>query len=412
MSSLKDFIEKVGRIGILENDSFALKRRKEFFNIITIIGGLAAIPQAIMAFDIDVYAGALHLTWGALSLSAIYIHYSLGFKVARVVTFFPIFILGSIASARIGHEFYPHIGSITLFITIFFLHDLKKEWGWLLFYFLLECTEIVFVESNVFKSEISSDISTFGIRVTSLIGTISFLSLEIVYFIRIGLSNERHVNKKLRETNLMLNERNEEKDLLLKEIHHRVKNNLQIISSLLRLQSHEIDDVIAKGKFIDSLNRIKAISNLHETIYQSENIVAVDMNEYLKNLALTIIESYSLDKVIRLNIDSEPIDVDNDHIVPISLILNEMISNSVKHAFNNESTGEITITISRLKEENHYQLLYSDSGTWVNSEEKNSFGTELIESLVDQLNGTIQREPNAEKSEYLFQFEVNQSNRI
>ncbi|MDG1332666.1 MAG: sensor histidine kinase [Crocinitomicaceae bacterium] len=412
MNKIHRLITKIGRIGIPETDSFALKRRKEFFNIITIIGGLASIPQAIAGFQFDFYAGIFHLTWGAACILSVFVHYYVGFKVARVVTFIPVFVLGSCAAARLGYESYAIIGSLTIFLGIFFLHDLRKEWGWVLFYFLIECAAILMIESNYFKSESAPDVAAFSVRAGTLIGTVSFLAIEMIYFIRIGLSNENHVNQKLRKTNLVLNERNEEKDLLLKEIHHRVKNNLQIISSLLRLQSHEIDDVIAKGKFIDSVNRIKSISNLHETIYKSENIVAVEMNDYLKNLALSIIESYSLRIPVELDIRSESIDVDNDHIVPISLILNEMISNSVKHGFVDSKRGKISIFISSLNDSNKYRLNYSDSGSWTDAENNNSFGTELIQSLVDQLNGTIERKPNEEKSEYSIHFEVNKSNRI
>lgn len=271
---------------------------------------------------------------------------------------------------------------------------------------------IIFIESNYWKAEGAPDAALYQVRVSTFIGTISFLALEMIYFIRISMTNEQHVNRKLRESNLTLNERNEEKDLLLKEIHHRVKNNLQIISSLLRLQSHEIDDEEAKEKFMDSINRIKSISNLHETIYQSENIVSVNMNDYLKNLTLNLIESYSLNKAIELDIQSESIKVDNDHIVPISLILNEMISNTVKHGFADSENGKISISISSLNESNKYRLVYSDTGTWITENEGNSFGTELIQSLVDQLNGSIERKPNEEKSEYSIQFEVYKSNRI
>ncbi|MFK7786087.1 MAG: sensor histidine kinase [Crocinitomicaceae bacterium] len=412
MNKIERLIKKVGRIGIPESDSFALKRRKEFFNISTIIAGLASIPQSISAFPYDTLSGVLILLWGVACILSLAVHKYIGFKVARALTFMSVFILGGFAVSRLGFESHMQTGSITVFIGVFFLHDLRKEWRWIIFYSIIELLMILTVESDLIKVPNAPETATLQVRVVTMIGTLFFVALEIFYYIRISLSNEYHVNKKLRESNQTLNERNGEKDLLLKEIHHRVKNNLQIISSLLRLQSHEIDDVIAKGKFIDSVNRIKSISNLHETIYQSDNIVLVDMNDYLKNLSLSIIESYALDKVIQLNIKSEAITVDNDHIVPISLILNEMISNSVKHAFTNSKTGAISIYISSLEEEDQYQLIYSDSGTWIESDADNSFGTELIESLVDQLNGVIERQPNKEKSEYSIQFEVSKSNRI
>jgi len=409
---LKHVIHRIATVGTLETDSFSYKRRREFFNIITIVGGLASIPQAITGFGYDFYAGFFHLIWGAACILSVFVHHYVGFKIARLVTFIPVFTFASIAAARLGPESYPHISSLTLFMAVFFLHDLKKEWGWVLFYFLIECAMILLIESKIWKAPGAPEIASFSVRAGTLIGTVSFLAIELIYFIKIGLYNEQHVNQQLRETNLQLKQRNKEKDLLLKEIHHRVKNNLQIISSLLRLQSHEIKDVAAKEKFMDSVNRIKSISNLHETIYKSENILSIDMNTYLQNLALNLIESYSIKKVIELDIQSELINVDNDHIVPISLILNEMISNSIKHGFANTNSGKISILISRLNDENKYRLLYSDNGSWVTSKKNNSFGTELIQSLVGQLNGTIDRKPSPEKSEYSIQFEVIESNRI
>ena len=412
MGFLGRLIKKIGRIGIPRTDSFAIRRRKEFFNIIAVVGGLASIPQAIAGFQFDFYAGILHLTWGAACLLSLFLHYSVGFKIARVTTFIPVFILGGFAAARLGYESHLQIGSHTIFIGIFFLHDLRKEWGWIFFYFLVECAMILVIESNIWKSPTAPDIASFQVRVGTLVGTVSFLALEMIYFIRIGLSNEQHVNRQLRETNQMLNERNTEKDLLLKEIHHRVKNNLQIISSLLRLQSNEIDDEAAKEKFTDSVNRIKSISNLHETIYQSENILTLDLNEYLENRALGLIESYSIDKQIKLDIQSVSIAVDNDHIIPISLILNEMISNSLKHGFAQREEGTISISLLELDDENHYRLIYSDSGTWVDSQKNVSFGTELIQSLVSQLDGTIERRPDSTKSEYSIKFETIRTDRI
>lgn len=412
MGAAKRLIHWIGTVGIQETDPFAIKRRKEFFNIVTTVGGLASIPQTISGFQIDFYAGISHMAWGFACILSVFIHHYVNFKTARVVTFVPVFVFACLAAARMGHESYQHISSLTIFIGIFILHDLKKEWGWIAFYILLEIVAILVVESNYWKAPNAPEFSSYGLRAGTFIGTISFIALEFIYFIRIGLSNEQHVNQQLRDTNSILNQRNEEKDLLLKEIHHRVKNNLQIISSLLRLQSHEIKDPNAKAKFMDSVNRIKSISNLHETIYQSDNILKIDLNTYLQNLALSLIESYSIEKNIELDIQSDVINVDNDQIVPISLILNEMISNSVKHAFIDARKGKISISISELTAENQYRLLYSDSGSWIESAKSNSFGIELIQSLVDQLNGTIERSPDAQKSEYSIRFEAIRSNRI
>lgn len=412
MSALQRVIYKIGSVGISENDSYDLKRRKEFFNIIVLLGGLASIPQAIAGFKFDFYAGFFHLAWGAAYIASFFVHFLVNFKVARYVALIPVFIFGTMASLLLGHESYPHIGSLIIFVGVFIIHDPKKEWRHILFYCILEITAILLIESNHFKSPNAPELATFAVRASTFIGATVFISLELVYFFTVIFKNEREINKELRESNAILNQRNQEKDLLLKEIHHRVKNNLQIVSSLLRLQSNEITDEDSKEKFMDSVNRIKSISNLHETIYRSENILSINLNSYLKNLALSLIESYSIKKKIELDIHSDLIDVDNDHIVPISLIMNEMISNSIKHAFTHSEEGKIAISLLKINDKNQYRLLYSDSGSWVESTKSNSFGTELIQSLVEQLNGSIETHPTPEKSEYSILFEVIKSNRI
>lgn len=412
MSTAQNLFKFVRTIGVQKGDPFPLSRRKEFFNTVTLLGAILSIPQGISAFPFDFYAGLFHLTWGTFCLFALFAHHYINFTSARFLTCFSLFLFGNLAAARLGHESVVHIGSLTVYMSVFIMYDLKKEWKWIVFYTLLEIGTILLVESNYLKSPSAPDIPGFWVRGMSFIGTLLFIAIEFIYFIQMSLRNEQFVNQQLRETNLILNLRNQEKDLLIKEIHHRVKNNLQIISSLLRLQSHEIADPEAKEKFLDSVNRIKSISNLHETIYQSENLFNIDMNGYLQNLASTLIESYAIQKEIKLTLTSELVNVQNDYIVPISLILNEMISNSLKHGFSNQDQGEITVSIVRMKEMNHYLLEYSDNGSWVPSTQDDTFGIELIQSLVDQLNGVIKRQPNELKSEYSIQFEIAEANRI
>lgn len=374
------------------------------------IGVFGSTLQAIIAYQVDAYAVWFQLCWGVCCILSILVHHYSNFTNARVVAFVPIFVFGSIASARLGAESLTHVGSITVSIAVFILYDLKKEWKWIIFYLLIQLGTIILGESNWIKAANADDFVTTGSRTMTLIFTLLFISLEFIFFIRMSMVNERNVNQQLRDKNIELKMRNKEKDLLLKEIHHRVKNNLQIISSLLRLQSNDIDDPKSKEKFTNSVNRIKSISNLHEVIYKSENFFNIDLNAYLCNLTASLVESYSIQKKIDLSVNSELMNVQNDYIIPISLILNEMISNSLKHGFSGIDDCQISVEISKVTS-TEYRLIYSDNGCWVEPK-KEGFGTELIQSLTDQLNGRIERGPDEHKTEYVILFEVNVSDRI
>jgi|GEM_PF-1672692 len=186
----------------------------------------------------------------------------------------------------------------------------------------------------------------------------------------------------------------QEKEVLLKEIHHRVKNNLQIISSLLQLQSFHLEDKSPEGVLEDLESRIRAIAAVHEKLYQSESLMRIDVNEYLQDLAEHLFYSYGPSTGgIGLIIDIKDISCGIDTAVPLGLIVSELVSNSLKHAFPDGRRGSITISLrSVLGEE--LELTVSDNGVgmardWgaVGSE---TLGLSLVKSLADQLHADIQ----------------------
>ncbi|MBE9215648.1 PAS domain-containing protein [Plectonema cf. radiosum LEGE 06105] len=183
-----------------------------------------------------------------------------------------------------------------------------------------------------------------------------------------------------------------EKEVLLKEIHHRVKNNLQIISSLLRLQSGYIKDKQALGIFQDSQNRIRAMALIHENLYQINNLAAIEFSEYIRKLTNNLISFYAINNNIKINTNIEKAFLKIDTAIPCALIINELISNSIKHAFKNSDEGEIYVEFIALQE-NKYSLSVSDNGVGVqeniDSLKKQSLGLELVWNLVEQLEGTI-----------------------
>ncbi|MBI3135752.1 MAG: sensor histidine kinase [Bacteroidetes bacterium] len=197
-------------------------------------------------------------------------------------------------------------------------------------------------------------------------------------------------NAELENRNRLVQAQNEEKTIMLKEIHHRVKNNLQVITSLLRLQSREIDDEKTKAQFQDAVQRIIAMSLIHEKMYQNENLSKIDLKDYLDTLAVDLIKTYAGNIRVSLDITSKLDRLGNNTLVPVALIFNELISNSLKHAFANCDHGQITVDLFP-REKNMFELMYKDNGTWSEPNKEGSFGLELIETLTEQLDGKVER---------------------
>jgi two-component sensor histidine kinase len=189
-----------------------------------------------------------------------------------------------------------------------------------------------------------------------------------------------------------------EKEVLLKEIHHRVKNNLQVISSLLYLQSKSIEDEETLEMFKDGWNRIRSMALVHERLYQSRDLARIDFAEYVRNLADYLFRSYGVDSsLIKLKINVRDVSVGIDTAVPCGLILNELVSNSLKHAFPRGRAGEIRIEL-RSGGEGECSLIVSDDGVGLPGDldfrDTESLGLQLVNTLVDQLEGIIEVDRN------------------
>jgi len=184
-----------------------------------------------------------------------------------------------------------------------------------------------------------------------------------------------------------------DKDMLLKEIHHRVKNNLQIISSLLNLQSQYIKDEDALNAFKESQNRVRSMALIHEKLYKSENMSKIDFRDYITELTDSIFYNYHVDSSrIQLNKNIDKIFLNIDTAIPCGLIINELITNSLKHAFPEDNKGSIGIELYKRDED--YELNVNDTGVGfsndIDYENTESLGMQLVNNLVKQVDGTIE----------------------
>jgi two-component sensor histidine kinase len=222
-------------------------------------------------------------------------------------------------------------------------------------------------------------------------------------------ATKAHADNKYKEVNLDLQVKNnlikaqdEEKTIMLREIHHRVKNNLQVVSSLIRLQSFETEDAGAKKMFDATVNRVVAMALIHEKMYQKDNLSKINLADYLSTLAHDILSSTGNSKKFLFDIKSELEIIGNRTVVPLALIFNELISNSLKHGFKDMTDGKIDVDIVNV-ENNDFIIKYADNGVWKDNLESSSFGLELINTFVEQLDGESVRESNENGTTYTVQ---------
>jgi two-component sensor histidine kinase len=197
--------------------------------------------------------------------------------------------------------------------------------------------------------------------------------------------------RNLTKTQHELSAKNNENVLLLKEIHHRVKNNLEVVSGLLALQSAKMDDPHMQEAMLASQNRVQSMGILHQKLYQSEHLAFIEMKNYFENLCVNILDSYNETERIKVNIEMKELELDVDTAIPLGLIVNELLTNSLKYAFPSGEKGNIELSLKHL-DKDHFQLKISDNGVGKALDAKaigTGFGTQLVDLLTRQIDGKL-----------------------
>ena len=266
--------------------------------------------------------------------------------------------------------------------------------------FLLAAYEAFWLESPS-KIE-NSTVIIFSLMNISAVTTVLFFSLR--YYVSQLVTKQIEINKLMliesegkQLLNVKANKLNElldEKNIMLKEIHHRVKNNLQVITSLLSLQNSFIQNQEIKSIFQKSQNRINSMAMIHEMLYQYDQLNKIEFGKYAESLIKSIIKSMtSSPEKIKFEITSSEILLNLDTAIPLALIVNEITTNSLKYGIKGLSNGKISLDLKVLKNQ-HYQMFIGDNGSGIDASNfgtnKVTLGMMLIRKLIRQINGSVE----------------------
>ncbi len=245
------------------------------------------------------------------------------------------------------------------------------------------------------ESILSNSQRNIAILLSLLLGVIGFL-----FYYRSRLNQKTNdilikKNSEIEKQSILIQESLGEKETLLKEIHHRVKNNLQIISSLLNLQSKKITDNTVLASINEGKNRVEAMSLIHQNLYQSDQLTSINMQHYFEQLLIHLSRSFEgSQKMISYRIEANDVAFDIDTAIPVGLMVNELVSNAFKHAFEDLPVGEIVVSL-KPSEDDNFQLKVSDNGkgmvTDIDVQRSQSLGLRLVKSLgTRQLKGKME----------------------
>jgi two-component sensor histidine kinase len=233
----------------------------------------------------------------------------------------------------------------------------------------------------------------FGIALSS----VGYVLVSILYVSIVGESLNRSDRERKILENKLLKKRHEELKInLLKETHHRVKNNFQMVNSILRLQSYKFDNKLLISVIEDCQDRIRTMAVLHESMYKYGSYEKVQIRDFFETIIHSLVDSYSGDKLIDIDVSIEPEYLETNTAVPLGLIINEIVTNSLKHAFVDRKEGTIFIRLHN-PQNGHFSLIIGDNGVGFDSSKtiqlnpEQTMGEELIEVFTRQINGEIQK---------------------
>jgi two-component sensor histidine kinase len=387
----------VVNLGVSEAPSPLKKRRIRNINFMSLAWIPILLASALFCITTDFWHFGLlmFMTISMLFLVPIFnsfSYYNMGFLIFIVVINGNLILLNVLFS--FGFATYTFL--FPLFIGLSFLLPLPKYKKELSFLF----TSLIFMHALSFllvqnfpKEQIVSKENSVYVFLNYLFS----FSLSLIFVIKYNIlqsNQQKDLDEKInlnQQQNELLEKTLKERNLLLMDIHHRTKNNLAIVSSILNLQRHQIEDEKLSSILLNCSNRIIVMSKAHQSLYEKGNFIQIDLKDFVSELTQNLTSTiFQQDNSIKLNIDVDSININADKAIPVALIINELITNSVKYAFDN-TEGTIDLKIKKIG--NQIIMMVQDNGrgfTYNSDENYTSLGMTLIETLSEQLAGKFE----------------------
>jgi two-component sensor histidine kinase len=392
---LTRFWNFISRIGIKENYDAGLVKRVKLANQFNLVAIIVFFFSGINNYELgDAFSASLIWLFMILSMFSFYLNkkqfHRSAFRFLYTLISIAIFYFDSYSGLLSGTYLYY----FPLVLAIAFLFDVREDKKNMFFHFLLI---IVFFTTNALTHHrlFESDFLTQDKRNELFIFNFLLSVFAVGFFIylivqnnlrEIMLYNQRISDKEKSEA--IIKTALAEKDILMAELHHRVKNNLAIISGLFSLKITDNLNSEARNVLIESRDRVRSMSLIHNRLYKSCNLLEVNFEEYIKELVAEINSSYpNTSSSISISTFVNDVSLNINHAVPCGLILNELLTNCYKHAFKNRSEGHIDITF--VNDNAHFKMQVKDDGVGLPKDynKRSSLGVTVIESLSEQLDG-------------------------
>lgn len=404
----------VGGLGL--PDGLDFWRNKLFYTIILYLPLLAMIlliPSIIMTYFMNLMGLAVAYFIFAATIMFIALYRKMNITIRK---YFFLSLLYIVALSLIFFMGEHGAGITYLFgVTVFALLILPVKAGKITVFinFGMCCLHAFFIYKGWVDYPLRDSfqvISWFLISGNSiLLSTVAVIFMPMLFSgLQQTIIDQMDLEKSLRVHQKELEGSLNEKEILLAEIHHRVKNNLAVISGMLQMQSFKEPNEEIQKKLMDSTLRIKSMANIHEQLYQSHSFSNLSFDEGLKNLVQTILDTMDSGSKINTTFELDPIELNINKAIPCSLIVNEVITNSIKHAFNGQNKGHIYVKLT--KEDHEVNLQIKDNGVGFSESEVEytSLGMELISTLSLQLEAdhSYQSIKDGEGSVFEIRFDV------
>lgn len=392
---IKNLWSSIKSIGVNDNLTLEKKRQVVLTNQFAIVSGLALISGGIVDLFIgELFLGTIVALCGPLQLITLLLNkfqkHNLASFVSMLMVNFAIFYFSSYCGFDAGVYLYY----LPFMVGIAIMFELNGNRLQFLIHFSLTVFFLVVLNLTRDNLFFNAYLSEQSLRTMFFNNSIASTVL-IAYFIFVINKSNQDFNKHLQQiitqkdkAESVLKTSLTEKETLLAEVHHRVKNNLAVVTSLLSLKMDSVSNPYTKQVLLECRNRVMSMSLIHEKLYRTKDFSNLNFRMYVDELIEEIKKSYPIeDKKITINVVSQNIFLDLPAAIPCGLLLNELVTNSYKHAFKNTDSGEINISVT--KKGNEIELIVSDNGIGfnANADDSHSLGLILVESLTEQLDG-------------------------